>query len=234
MGSLPRLQRRPLWTPTQHDWLETMTLICILPFYLGCCHCDVVSLQVWVERPTWPTVGDSSQTGPTQRAEGSSHGSKPSAPQEPPSRTSLTDRPVHCLLQVDQRGILQVPGSEWAVFRLGHTAVIRRVEVDTNHFKGNFPDSCRIEACTLSPEEEARSVATRWRTVRWQLLLRPQKLRPHHRHLYGEAELSLTQPVTHVRLVIAPDGGVSRLRLWGQATPTTTALTSQQAPAAKL
>jgi len=40
------------------------------------------------------------------------------------------------LSQVDGRGILQVPGSEWAVFRLGHRGVISQVEVDTNHFKG--------------------------------------------------------------------------------------------------
>lgn len=40
--------------------------------------------------------------------------------------------------QADQRGILQVSGWEWAVFRLGHPGVIRNIEVDTNHFKGNI------------------------------------------------------------------------------------------------
>ncbi|KAF0024031.1 hypothetical protein F2P81_024661 [Scophthalmus maximus] len=136
--------------------------------------------------------------------------------------------------KVDQRGILQVPGEEWAVFRLGRPGVVSSVEVDTNHFKGNFPDSCRVEACTLTPEDEVRCVGTRWRSGTWQMLLPPQKLRPHHRHLYGEAVLAPPRAVSHVRLIIAPDGGVSRLRLWGRPVPITAAPTNQQPPASKL
>ncbi|XP_040920626.1 allantoicase isoform X2 [Toxotes jaculatrix] len=142
------------------------------------------------------------------------------------------DRPKE--LKVDHRGILQVPGWEWVVFRLGHPGVINSIEVDTNYFKGNFPDSCRIEACTLSPEEEVRCIGTGWRSGKWQVLLPPQKLRPHHRHLYSGAELTLTRPVSHVRLIIAPDGGVSRLRLWGRPGPIAAAPTNRQAPASKL
>ncbi|XP_061563421.1 allantoicase [Cololabis saira] len=140
------------------------------------------------------------------------------------------DRPKE--LKVDGQGILQVPGSEWAVFRLGHVGLISSVEVDTNHFKGNFPDSCRIEACLLNPEEEDQSVRTKWSSVKWEVLLPPQKLRPHHRHHYSKADLTMTHLVSHVRLVIAPDGGVSRLRLWGQ--PTTAASTNQKRPVSKL
>ncbi|XP_028252677.1 allantoicase isoform X2 [Parambassis ranga] len=136
------------------------------------------------------------------------------------------DRPKE--LKVDQQGILQVPGWEWAVFRLGHPGVISSIEVDTNHFKGNFPDSCRIEACTLTPEEEADGIRTRWNSgTSWQLLLPPQKLRPHHRHHFTTA--ALTRPVSHIRLIIAPDGGVSRLRLWGRPAPT-----NQRRPASRL
>lgn len=136
------------------------------------------------------------------------------------------DRPKH--LKVDQRGILQVPGSEWAVFRLGHPGVISSIEVDTNHFKGNFPDSCRIEVSSLTAEEEAQCIRSRWNSGKWRVLLSPQKLRPHHRHLYNQSKLTLSSPVTHVRLIISPDGGVSRLRLWGRPTA------NQNRPASKL
>ncbi|KAG7508784.1 putative allantoicase [Solea senegalensis] len=125
------------------------------------------------------------------------------------------DRPKK--LKVDGQGVLQVPGCEWAVFGLGHCGVISSIEVDTNHFRGNFPDSCRVEACALTPEDEGRSVRTKWNSGKWEVLLPSQKLRPHHRHVYDTAALTLTHPITHVRLVIAPDGGVSRLRLWGRA-----------------
>ncbi|XP_056283665.1 allantoicase isoform X2 [Pseudoliparis swirei] len=134
------------------------------------------------------------------------------------------DRPKHL------EGVLQVPGSEWAVFRLGCPGLISRVEVHTDHFKGNFPDSCRLEACFLSPKAESS-----WRSGSWGVLLPPQKLRPHHRCVFGEDELALRSPVTHVRLVISPDGGVSRLRLWGRPTvPPAAAPTNQERPASKL
>ncbi|KAM6991956.1 allantoicase [Tautogolabrus adspersus] len=142
------------------------------------------------------------------------------------------DRPKQ--LEVDQRGILLVPGWEWAVFRLGHPGVISSIEVDTNHFKGNFPDSCRIEACSLTSEEEAQGIRSRWNSGKWQVLLPPQKLRPHHTHLYSRAHLTLSTPVTHVRLVISPDGGVSRLRLWGRPTPITSAPANQKRAVSKL
>ncbi|XP_069543560.1 allantoicase [Brachyistius frenatus] len=142
------------------------------------------------------------------------------------------DRPKE--LQADQRGILQVPGWEWAVFRLGRPGLIGGIEVDTNHFKGNFPDSCRVEACTLTAEEEAQGIRTRWTSGNWQVLLPPQKLRPHHRHHYGEAELTPSRPVSHVRLVIAPDGGVSRLRLWGRPVPVAAAPANRKRAASKL
>uniref|UniRef100_A0A3B4YDF7 Allantoate amidinohydrolase n=1 Tax=Seriola lalandi dorsalis TaxID=1841481 RepID=A0A3B4YDF7_SERLL len=120
------------------------------------------------------------------------------------------DRPKE--LKVDQRGILQVPGWEWAVFRLGHAGVISSVEVTSR-----TPAGSRESGPDSSPPSPP--------------LL---QLRPHHRHLYREAELTLTRPVSHVRLVIAPDGGVSRLRLWGRPTAITAAPTNQKTPASKL
>ncbi|KAJ8356158.1 hypothetical protein SKAU_G00189520 [Synaphobranchus kaupii] len=126
------------------------------------------------------------------------------------------DRPK--VLETDEKGILQVPGNEWAVFRLGHPGAIGSIEIDTNHFKGNFPDSCKIEACCLTAEEEEQYRSTRWASDergKWKILLSPQKLKAHHIHLFSGEAVELTGAVTHVRLVIVPDGGVSRLRLLG-------------------
>nr|XP_046229946.1 allantoicase [Scatophagus argus] len=142
------------------------------------------------------------------------------------------DRPKH--LKVDKQGILQVPGWEWAVFRLGHPGVINSIEVDTNHFKGNYPDSCRIEACSLTPEKEVQCIRTKWTSEKWHVLLPPQKLHPHHRHLYSEAQLMLSRPVSHIRFIISPDGGVSRLRLWGRPTSITSDPANQQRSVSKL
>eukprot|EP00921_Rhytidocystis_pertsovi_P024948 GHVQ01040167.1.p1 GENE.GHVQ01040167.1~~GHVQ01040167.1.p1 ORF type:complete len:709 (+),score=152.34 GHVQ01040167.1:565-2691(+) len=39
---------------------------------------------------------------------------------------------------------------DWTVIKLGAPGVIKRIEVDTEHFKGNYPESCEIDACDLT------------------------------------------------------------------------------------
>ena len=47
------------------------------------------------------------------------------------------------------------PGHDWAVVRLGLPGVIRGLVVDTAHFKGNFPESCSVEACEATGYPDA-------------------------------------------------------------------------------
>jgi allantoicase len=103
------------------------------------------------------------------------------------------------------------PGSDWIILKLGRPGVIRKVEVDTNHFKGNYPDTCSIEAYSAptASTEELTSGKLNWREI-----LPRTKLQPDTRHFF-ESELAAIDNCTHVRLNIYPDGGVSRLRLWG-------------------
>ncbi|MDP9100486.1 MAG: allantoicase [Verrucomicrobiota bacterium] len=105
------------------------------------------------------------------------------------------------------------PGYDWIILQLGLPGAIRKIEVDTNHFKGNYPDTCSIEGCRApgASTDELSSSATRWREI-----LPMTKLQAHTRHFF-ERELSPIGDCTHVRLNIYPDGGVSRLRLWGMA-----------------
>lgn len=103
------------------------------------------------------------------------------------------------------------PGHDWTIVKLGVPGSIERVEVDTSHFKGNFPDSCSLEAC-YSAGGDGSDVA---RLQDWQELLPPTKLKAHARHIFRD-QLADVGPATHVRFNIYPDGGVSRLRLLGQ------------------
>lgn len=122
------------------------------------------------------------------------------------------DRPA--ILEADSQGILKVPGQDWCMFRLGHPGVITKIEIDTNHFKGNYPDSCTIEACYIDDEREPE-VKRIFNSHPWKILLAPKKLTPHHRHYYDGNSLSNCGVISHVRLSMAPDGGISRMRLWG-------------------
>jgi allantoicase len=93
------------------------------------------------------------------------------------------------------------PGHDWTIIRLGADGTIRRVEVDTRHFKGNAPGACSLDA---SRDQHA-----------WHELLPRTPLQPHARHAFEE-DLRAIGDVTHVRFNIFPDGGVGRLRLFGR------------------
>ncbi len=95
------------------------------------------------------------------------------------------------------------PGHDWVVVQLATEGSVRRIEIDTYHFKGNYPDTASIEG---SRDGE-----------NWTELLPRTKLQAHTRHYFID-ELLTDGPFTHLRLNVYPDGGVSRLRVWGVAT----------------
>jgi allantoicase len=102
------------------------------------------------------------------------------------------------------------PGYDWIIVKLGLPGSIRKVEVDTNHFKGNYPDMCSIDGCA-APGAAIDGL----RDARWTEILPQTKLQADMRHFF-EKELCPIENCTHVRLNIYPDGGVSRLRVWGR------------------
>jgi allantoicase len=115
------------------------------------------------------------------------------------------------------------PGNDWVVLALGCPGHLRALEVDTAHFKGNYPDRCSVRALprgagpngwrgpgATDEEIEALFVAS----ADWPMLLPEQKLQADRVHRFEE-ELADVGTVSHLRLDIVPDGGVSRLRAFG-------------------
>jgi allantoicase len=102
------------------------------------------------------------------------------------------------------------PGHDWAVVKLGAPGRVETVEIDTAHFKGNYPESASLEGC-VAPRASLGELVE----ASWEELLPRTKLRPDARHLYSK-QLRSRGPFTHVRLRIYPDGGVSRLRIHGR------------------
>lgn len=100
---------------------------------------------------------------------------------------------------------------DWVIVRLAHKGMIEKILVDTCHFKGNYPDSCLIEGCNISQEEEKNLNKEK---IKWSTILPQSKLKADHEH-YFEKEIISKESFTHVRLNIFPDGGVSRMRLFG-------------------
>ncbi len=97
------------------------------------------------------------------------------------------------------------PGHDWCIVKLGTKGTITRAEIDTSFFKGNYPESCSLEGGVSDDGLDA---------IEWRGFLPMSKLQGHTRHTFDD--LNDLGPITHVRFNIHPDGGVSRLRLYGR------------------
>jgi allantoicase len=101
------------------------------------------------------------------------------------------------------------PGHDWVLFRLASAGHIRQAVVDTTCFLGNAPATATLRAC-----DGARA---RLDEAEWFELLPPARLQPDTRHVFRLDPAAL-RVATHVRLEIHPDGGLARLRLFGELT----------------
>lgn len=105
--------------------------------------------------------------------------------------------------------------NDWAILKLGKPGSIRKVIIDTAHFKGNFPDSASLLAINADQlnlsAEQLQDGSTPWQTVLEQTPLYADK-----EHLFiGQIKVAAEAEFTHVKLNIFPDGGISRLRVFG-------------------
>jgi allantoicase len=104
------------------------------------------------------------------------------------------------------------PGHDHAIVRLGVPGVVRGVVVDTAFFTGNFPPEASVEACGVegypSPQELAGA--------EWVTIVPRSALAGDSRNQFP---VTAPERFTHVRLSIYPDGGVARLRVYGDAVP---------------
>jgi allantoicase len=87
---------------------------------------------------------------------------------------------------------------DWCVVQLGARGVVRAVDVETTHFKGNYPEACSLEAGDGE---------------HWLEVLPLSQLKGDAHNLF---DIASDIAATHLRLRIFPDGGVARLRAYGQ------------------
>ena len=105
------------------------------------------------------------------------------------------------------------PGDDFAVVRLAAPAVVRGVHIDTAHFRGNYPPAASVEGATLLHHPALEEVlAADWVPLTGVAPLAGDTVNP----------VPVSAPdriVTHVKLRIYPDGGVARLRIFGEIVP---------------
>lgn len=102
------------------------------------------------------------------------------------------------------------PGHDWVIIALAHPGTVKQIEIDTAHFKGNYPDRCAVQGALL----RAVSIESLPRQSEdWPVLLPESSLQADQIHHFEKTVCDIG-PVSHIRLNIHPDGGVSRLRLF--------------------
>ena len=99
-------------------------------------------------------------------------------------------------------------GNDYAIFALAERGTIRHLEVDTGCYVGNAPGWVRVSVADL----EDGTAEGALETATWTDVLAKVAVQPDTRHRFlSDAEVE----ATHLRLDVYPDGGLSRLRAWG-------------------
>ena len=95
---------------------------------------------------------------------------------------------------------------DWVIIRMAHAGIVKKILIDTKHFKGNYPDTCSVDGCYSESDNPSE--------MKWESILPKVKLGPDQEHMY-EQEILKNNTCTHLRLNIFPDGGISRFRVFG-------------------
>ena len=101
------------------------------------------------------------------------------------------------------------PGDDHAIIRLGLPGVVRGVVIDTAFFKGNYPPHGSVHATSV----EGYPTPDELRAADWEPLVPKSPLQGNEKHYF---DVSADRRYTHVRLTMHPDGGVARLRVFGE------------------
>ncbi|MFZ0024519.1 allantoicase [Acinetobacter sp.] len=106
----------------------------------------------------------------------------------------------------------RAPGFDWCILALGTSAGIEKIEIDTAHFKGNFPAEVSIQAIYIEDATDEQLIP---QSMFWPFLLEAQPMQMDHIHHYIN-EILQHEKISHIRVNMIPDGGISRIRLWGK------------------
>ena len=102
---------------------------------------------------------------------------------------------------------------DWLILKCATAGKINKIQIDTHHFKGNYPDKCSVQAAYLNNRSSSKSIVNK--SKNWKLLLGKVKLHAHKKHNFNN-KLMKNKKINYIRINIYPDGGISRIRLLGR------------------
>ena len=102
---------------------------------------------------------------------------------------------------------------DWLIIKCAVAGKINKIQIDTHHFKGNYPDKCSIQAAFIDKKISSRAIVNN--SKKWKLLLNKVKLHAHQKHNFKN-NLMKDKKVNYIKINIFPDGGISRIRVFGK------------------
>ena len=102
---------------------------------------------------------------------------------------------------------------DWLIIKCATAGKINKIQIDTHHFKGNYPDKCSIQAALIDKKISSRAIVNN--SKKWKLLLNKVKLHAHQKHNFKN-NLMKDKKVNYIKINIFPDGGISRIRVFGK------------------
>jgi allantoicase len=103
---------------------------------------------------------------------------------------------------------------DWLILKCAAEGKISKIQIDTHHFKGNYPDKLSLQASYLKGKIKSREIIKN--SKKWKLLLNKSKLYAHKKHNFKN-NLMKNKKINYIRINIFPDGGISRIRVFGKA-----------------
>ena len=101
---------------------------------------------------------------------------------------------------------------DWLIIKFGKPGLIKKLEIDTHHFKGNYPDTCSIQTANISKNLSNKLIANN--SKNWKFILNKSKLSAHKKHVFKKF-LTKRNKENYLKINIHPDGGISRIRAFG-------------------
>ncbi|WP_308912092.1 allantoicase [Acinetobacter schindleri] len=106
----------------------------------------------------------------------------------------------------------RAPGFDWCILALSQAGKIEKIDIDTAHFKGNYPAEVSIQAVYIEDATDPQLIP---QSMFWPFLLEAQPMQMDHVHSFIN-EILAHEKISHIRVNMIPDGGISRIRLWGK------------------
>ena len=102
---------------------------------------------------------------------------------------------------------------DWLIIKCAAAGKINKIQIDTHHFKGNYPDKCSIQAAFIDKKISSRAIVNN--SKKWKLLLNKVKLYAHKKHNFKN-NLMKSKKINYIKINVFPDGGISRIRVFGK------------------